>query len=862
MTLAPGTRLGPYEILSPLGAGGMGEVWKAKDTRLDRCVAVKVLPEHLAKSPEALARFEREAKAVAALNHPNITGIFDIGNTDGTAYVAMELLEGESLRTRLESGPLTPKKATELAIQLAQGLAAAHEKGVVHRDLKPDNLWITREGRLKILDFGLAKQIPTMGTNSDSLQPTAVISPGHHTGKGMLLGTLGYMSPEQVRGESVDARSDIFSFGAVLFEILTGKKAFARGTASDTMAAILRDEPPEIADSGRPMPPALRRILDHCLEKAPGGRFHDAQDLAFALESVLGSASGSGAESAALIPGPKKIRSAWWAALGLGLVVGVASWWLFRPTLPRPRFTQATFRRGNVLRARFTPDGQNMVYSAAWDGRPCEIFLSRLDGSGVRAVGLPGADLMAVNGRGELLILLKSSQWTASSSSPGTLAMASLDGGTPRELLARVKGADFAPDGQALAVIYQDQDGGPFHLDFPLGTHLVASLDGDPRAPRISPQGDLVAFIYYTSLRADEISSEGSIAVVDRAGKQRVLKTGLEIADEYLAWSRDGRELYFCGKSGVMSVDLGGRVRLVNAESTTPLIHDVSAQGLMLLEREIFTNSALVCSEGRILDLGWQSNSSLEGFSRDGSLTLLFEAGGGPSNQNRPFLRRLDASPPKVLDPGFPLDLSQAGDLALVVTPGENRRLRIVPTGLGPSRELALEGWFVASARFSVDGKQVFVIARQGNGPIRIHKLPIDGGRGVMLPESVQNLQAISPDGKRLLCLDGKGQPFLTSEAGGLPLPLAWTLAPGESIVAWTSADEVLVTHPEDAAHLRVERVKLATGRRTLWQRLAAPDPVTTIRMQKVRVSGDGETVGYTCSRVLVSDLIVAEGLK
>ncbi len=343
MSLQPGARLGPYEILSPLGAGGMGEVWKAKDTRLDRFVAVKVLPEHLAKSPEALARFEREAKAVAALNHPNITGIFDIGNVEGLAFVAMELLEGESLRTRLESGPLTPKKATELAIQLAQGLAAAHDKGVVHRDLKPDNLWITKEGRLKILDFGLAKQLPGIGQGSDSYLPTAAIQADHRTEKGMILGTLGYMSPEQVRGASVDARSDIFSFGVVLFEMLTGKRAFARDTAADTMAAILKEDPPDLEHSSRPLPPGLQRVLQHCLEKSPNHRFQDAHDLAFALENALAPQSGAPVEATPVLPTSASRRR-----LGLGLAVLMllgfsAAWWFGRYTAAATKVAELRF---------------------------------------------------------------------------------------------------------------------------------------------------------------------------------------------------------------------------------------------------------------------------------------------------------------------------------------------------------------------------------------------------------------------------------------------------------------------------------------------------------------------------------------
>ena len=245
MILKNGARLGPYEIIAPIGAGGMGEVYKAKDTRLDRLVAVKVLPEHLATHPDAMARFEREAKAVAALNHPNILGLFDIGHEGSIAYAVMELLEGESLRTRLASGPLPARIAAELAVQLAQGLAAAHDKGIIHRDLKPENLWVSKDGRLKILDFGLAKttslmrQVPGMAGGAE--KSTELMGAGHPTASGIILGTVGYMSPEQVRGEVVDHRSDIFSFGIVLYEMLTGQRAFTRGSAAETMAAILKE---------------------------------------------------------------------------------------------------------------------------------------------------------------------------------------------------------------------------------------------------------------------------------------------------------------------------------------------------------------------------------------------------------------------------------------------------------------------------------------------------------------------------------------------------------------------------------------------------------------------------------------------
>lgn len=290
MSLQSGVRLGPYEILTPLGAGGMGEVWKARDTRLDRFVAVKVLPGQLASTPEVLERFEREAKAVAALNHPNILAIFDVGRQEDAAYLVMELLEGETLRQRLAGGALPWRKATEFAIQMAQGLAAAHDKGLVHRDLKPENLWITPEGHLKVLDFGLAKQIQAPAQNAQSLLPTQALGPGQplHTQDGLILGTFGYMSPEQARGEPVSASSDLFSFGVVLHEMLSGRKAFARDTVADTLAAVLREDPPGLDSVPGGLPPGLDRIVRHCLEKRPEARFQSMRDLGFALESLSG----------------------------------------------------------------------------------------------------------------------------------------------------------------------------------------------------------------------------------------------------------------------------------------------------------------------------------------------------------------------------------------------------------------------------------------------------------------------------------------------------------------------------------------------------------------------------------------------
>src|SRR5712691_9511967 len=295
MTLSSGARLGPYEILAPLGAGGMGEVYKARDKKLDRDVAVKVLPQSVASDPDTLARFEREAKAVAALSHPNILAIHDFGNQDGIAYAVMELLEGETLRGKLDAGPITQKQAVEYALQVAKGLSAAHEKGIVHRDLKPENLFVSRDGHVKILDFGLAKRVEPVAPGKETSAPTG----SGHTEPGAVMGTVGYMSPEQVKGFPVDHRSDIFSFGTILYELLSGKRAFQRDTNAETMAAIMRDEPPELSESGRNISPALDRIVKHCLEKDRESRFQTARDIAFSLSEQFSPPVTSGAREIA-----------------------------------------------------------------------------------------------------------------------------------------------------------------------------------------------------------------------------------------------------------------------------------------------------------------------------------------------------------------------------------------------------------------------------------------------------------------------------------------------------------------------------------------------------------------------------------
>jgi Tol biopolymer transport system component len=384
MPLASGTKLGPYEIVAPLGAGGMGEVYRARDTRLGRDVALKILPDSFARDEDRLHRFEQESRAVAALNHPNILAIHDVGQHNGCPFLVSELLEGESLRSALDRGVMPQRKAIEFAVQVTQGLAAAHEKGIVHRDLKPENLFVTRDGRAKILDFGLAKLAQTIGLSSDGLTLTSA-----HTAAGVVLGTASYMAPEQVRGEATDARTDIFSFGVVLFEMLSGRRAFRRDTAAETMTAVLKEDPAEISDATHSISPALDRTVRRCLEKNPEQRFQSAKDLSFALSAL----SGTDASGAARATAPsREIPWLRWALTiaALGLAAGL-TWRLARRPADTARIQFAIPVPGEVSQIALSPDGRMLAFISLDEQSSQPILFVQRVGSG-SANELPGTE--------------------------------------------------------------------------------------------------------------------------------------------------------------------------------------------------------------------------------------------------------------------------------------------------------------------------------------------------------------------------------------------------------------------------------------------------------------------------------------
>ena len=497
--MQPGVRLGAYEILAPLGAGGMGEVYKAHDSRLQRDVAIKLLPSHLATDADALARFEREALSVARLSHPNVLAVYEFGRQEQIAYLATELIDGDTLRARLESGPLRPRRAVAYALQIARGLAAAHARGIVHRDLKPDNVMITRDDHVKLVDFGLAR--PT-----DAVESGATRSVGIATNAGVVLGTFGYMAPEQVRAQPLDHRADLFAFGCVLYEMLSGRRAFKGDTPADTMSAILTNEPPDLEIESLGISSGLDRIVRRCLEKSPDLRFQSANDLAFALDTL----STTSTKSATPAPPPRGRRRV--LALALGAILLVTTGYLAgRITTPAavsdlPQFARLTFRRGEVWAARFAPDGQSIVYSASWDGEPYRVYPVRLDQPRAEAQPVVDGTLLSVSRTGEMAIAhkpLKEDLFIQR----GTLAQVALAGGQPRLVLDDVTYADYTPDGR-LAIVRSTA--GRSRLEFPSGT-AVYETAGWISDVRFSPDGKQLAFLDHP-LRHDD---RGWAAVVD-----------------------------------------------------------------------------------------------------------------------------------------------------------------------------------------------------------------------------------------------------------------------------------------------------------------------------------------------------------
>src|SRR3984957_17554399 len=704
MPIPAGTKLGPYEIQSQIGAGGMGEVYRARDSRLGREVAIKILPESFATEAERLRRFEQESQAVAALNHPNILAIYDVGTRDGSPYLVSELLEGESLRAVLEKGPIPQRKAIEYAVQIANGLAAAHDKGIVHRDLKPDNLYVCRDGRVKILDFGLAKMSAKSPNEIDGATMT-----GQQTAAGVVMGTVSYMAPEQVRGGQIDARTDMFSFGVVLYEMLSGKRAFQRDSSPETMTAILKEDVPELTDTKLPVAPALEKIVRRCLEKSPEQRFQSAKDLAFALEAVSQiSGSKTGAQAPIGLPPEKKSsKAAIYCARRVRAAASLgAGWWLGHDKpAPTPTYRQITFRAGFMGNARFTPDG-SVIYNATWEGSDAQLFIAPVDSLGERELPFKNVEILSVSSKGELAIRLNSSI-RGGYATTGTLARVNYNGGTPRPMLENVQDADWSADGEKRAVVLLVPEPGHWRLEYPIGTVLLDTINWISN-PKISADGKSIAFLDHENTIGDD---RGSIAVIGLDGKEKKLSTGWNSA-EGVIWSPSGSELWFSAsdagaENNLYAVSLDGKRRSLANIPGGLWMQDIRDGTVLAIAHRLRQNARGMAPGAKIeVELGWLGWSYMRDISRDGKQVLFEEEaeGGGPNYTV--FLRGTDGSPPTRLAEGLGRAISNDGKW-VVTQDLTGTALKLVPTGAGEGRVLTNDSVSYTTVRYMPDGKHL-----------------------------------------------------------------------------------------------------------------------------------------------------------
>ncbi len=869
--LKPGAQLGPYEIIAALGKGGMGEVYRARDPRLGREVAIKVLPMAFSSDADRLRRFEQEARSASALNHPNIVTIFDIGREGSTPYIAMELVEGKSLREILAAGPLPTKKILQVAAQVADGLAKAHAAGIVHRDLKPENLMMTSDGLVKILDFGLAK-LTHAEVRGDSGSQAMTLSQASQAGA--IVGTAGYMSPEQASAVPIDFRSDQFSLGVILYEMITGKRAFQRATAVETLSAIIRDEPEPVLSLNPKIPAPIRWVTERCLAKNAEDRYASTRDLARELQNLREHLLEAGGTESGILarvsPSPEKKSFLRSKAIGLGaaLVAALAIFllvmWGRASRQSAPTFRQLTFRLGNTTGAAFAPDGHTIVYSASWDGNPLETFTTSTEGPESRSLGLPrGTSIQAVSSTGELAITLGCVMgWGGC---VGTLAQVPLAGGAPREVLENVSAVDWFPDGKSLAVVHITK--GKYRLECPIGKVLYEAPGSIP-VLRVSPRGDLIAFFETPALGA---GNGGSVMVADLTGKIKTLAAGWESLGG-IAWSASGDEVWISGgrterNRALWAVTLSGKERLVLRLPGDAVLSDISREGRVLLDKGEL-RSRMAClppGAAKERDLYWYDRSTAADLSPDGRTLLFYEWGVGEGGKMAVYLRKTDGSDAVRLGEGRPLALSPDGKWALTLQQSLPPQLVLLPTGPGQQKTLprgGLNEYFTAG--WFPDGQRIVFAGSEAGLPPRTYVQDIDGGSPRPVTPKGMAGALLSPDGKLVAAVDRYGEFYLCPLNGGEPRPLEGTVE-GDTLLQWSSDGKSLFVRGAQEDAVTISRLDLSTGRRQLWKKLRPPDPVGMIGFGydpgQIRLTPDGKSYVYTYY-TLLDELYVVDGLK
>ena len=864
-----GSAISHYRVLEKLGGGGMGVVYKAEDVRLGRHVALKFLPSGLSRDPLAIERFQREARAASALNHPHICTVYDIGEDAGRHYIAMELLQGRTLKHYIQDRALKVEEVLDFGIQIADALDAAHSAGMVHRDIKPANIFVTSRGQVKVLDFGLAKLVAQGRAEGETAE--------HHlTSPGTTMGTVAYMSPEQVRGEEVDGRSDLFSFGLVLYEMATGQVAFSGATSGVVIDAILNRTPAPPTRLNPEIPAKLEEVVNKAVEKDRELRCQSAAELRSDLKRLKRDLDSTRMArivvpvQAEPVPGKPALRRSSAKRLAQTAVVllavaaaALAGAWIGhrQAAVEPPLYHQLTFRRGTIRMARFAPDGQTVVYSAAWEGNPSDLFSTRPESPQSRDLELSGAEIQSMSSTGDMAVLLNSRQ-IRSYIHVGTLSRVPLSGGGPREIMNNVQWADWSADGKSLAVVRDS--GGRNRLEYPVGKVLYET-GGWISHPRISPGGDQVAFLDHP-LEGDD---GGSVAVVNSSGEKKNLTKDF-YTTQGLAWGPDGSEIWFTAATSGLDKVLyavkasGGKPRLLAQAPGDLLLHDVNRDGRVLLARDNSRRGliGLRAGESTERDLSWFDWSYPADLSPDGKTLLFREEGAGGGLSYSAYVRATDGSPAVLLGEGRAFALSPDKQWALSTSVTAPTQLVLLPTKAGEPKPFPASNVNHVDGRWLHDGER-FVYS--GNEPGHGARLYLHTPSATKLtpisPEGANALAyTISPDDKNVAAVGPDQKGYLFPLNGGEARPIPGFLA-GELPISWSTDGKFLYVYGTAEMPAVVYRVDVTTGQRSLWNKLRPADPAGVEFIGPILLTPDAKTYVYGYRRQL-TDLYLVQGLK